>query len=196
MFIDSAKAETDQDAKNQLFERARQNLNKQVRLHPYHARLWFFKGYFHTQVQEWDSVISAQKLALKLGAGGTVNLVEHDAANMMNQALIQKVNTMNMDTARIFTYLDSCQVEEFENYRIHWLRGAIYNQAGDYSKSVNWLSRAYQLNSRDFDILYHYSFALARNGQRGQAIKHLQTALSLQPNNPAAKNLMNELNQG
>jgi tetratricopeptide (TPR) repeat protein len=195
VLLDSAKVTEDSVLKANILEQAGASFREDVSEFPYHARVWFLKGYYHTMVNEWDSVIACQKNALRLGAGGTVNLVEHDAANMMNSALLQKVNALNMDTTAIFSLLDSCEVKEFDNYRIHWLRGAIYNQSGTFDLAEKCLSRAHALNSRDFDILYHYSYALARRGKVEQAKQFLQTALSISPDNVAAKNLLKELNQ-
>jgi len=194
VWIDSAKKETDTTLKSQFLRTAEDILTEQVTEHPYHARIWMMKGYLHLQKQDFDSVISCQKKALELGAGGVVNRIDVDAVNMMGAALLNKVNKLNMDTTAIFSLLNSAEVEGFQNFKILWLRGAIYNQAGRYNLGLKHLRQAFQLNVRDFDILYHLSFALAQTGNTEMAKQRLQQALQLQPNNAAAKNLMAQLN--
>jgi len=194
VWIDSAKKETDTTLKVKFLGAAEDILSEQVNKHPYHARIWMMKGYLHLQQQEYDSVIRCQMKALELGAGGVVNRIDVDAVNMMGAALLNKVNKLNMDTTAIFRLLDSAEVEGFDNFKILWLRGAINNQAGRPDQGVKYLRRAYQLNVRDFDILYHFAFALAQTGQTQLAKQRLQQALQIQPNNAAAKNLMSQLN--
>lgn len=194
VWIDSAKTETDTALKASFLQKAEDILSEQVNEHPYHARIWMMKGYLHLQTQEYDSVISCQKKALELGAGGVVNRIDVDAVNMMGAALLNKVNKLNMDTTAIFALLDSAEVDGFKNFKILWLRGAINNQAGQHAVAVRYLRQAYQLNVRDFDILYHFAVALARTGQTEKAKTRLQQALNVQPNNAAAKNLMAQLN--
>lgn len=194
IWIDSAKTETDTILKAEFLQTADEIFTEQVNEHPYHARIWMMKGYYHLQTKEWDSVIACEKKALEIGAGGVVNRIDVDAVNMMGAALLNKVNKLNMDTTAIFNLLDSAEIDGFENFKILWLRGAINNQAGRPDQGVKYLRRAYQLNVRDFDILYHYAFALAQTGKTQKAKARLQQALQIQPNNTSAKNLMNQLN--
>lgn len=194
VWMDSAKKTTDTTLQVEYMKTAEQIFSEQVNEHPYHARIWMMKGYYHMQTKEWDSVISCQKKALKIGAGGVVNRIDVDAVNMMGVALLNKINKLNMDTTAIFSLLDSAEVEEFENFKILWLRGAINNQAGRPDQALKYLRQAYRLNVRDYDILYHLGYALAQTGNTEQAKKRIQQALQIQPNNKAARNLLDQLN--
>ncbi|MCB9246947.1 MAG: hypothetical protein H6606_11035 [Flavobacteriales bacterium] len=191
--VDSAQKTQDSVQRNDLFDQAREKLNEQVRLHPYHARLWLQKGYYHFRRQDWDSCILCQKKAIELGAGGMINAIEFDAASIMVSALTQKIQKEGMDSTQIFALADSCEVDNFENAKLYWLRGVVYNQYRNFPEARKWLEQAYKLQPRDFDNAYNYGYSLAMLGERDQALTVLRQAAALQPNNQNVQNLINNL---
>lgn len=191
--VDSAQKIQDSAVRNQLMDDARDRFYHLVQVHPYHARLWLQKGYYHLRRQEWDSTVLCQKKAIELGHGGMINAIEFDAAQIMVSALTQKFQAEMLDSSRIFPIIDSCEVAGFDNYKLNWLRGVVKNQYRNFREGSYWLERAYKLKPRDFDNLYHYGYSLAMLGQRDQAIGILRQAQALQPENQNVKSLISNL---
>ena len=188
LLIDSARNVKDTNQRNVLMEQARKKLAEQVRLHPYHARVHYFYGYYWLIRQNWDSVIYQQKEAIRIGAGGVVNPIEYDAQEMLNEALDKKVTPLikqgKYDEALVV--LENAKTPDIINPEIDEKKGIIFSREGNSDSALACFIRYKQSNPNDANNLANIAITYLQKNNRDSARKYVNDVLKKDPNNARA----------
>jgi tetratricopeptide (TPR) repeat protein len=192
MLVDSANKTTDQIIKKHLLDSGRQILQKQVQLHPYHARVWYLYGYYFLVTGNWDSCIYADKKAIELGAGGVVNSVEYVASEHLNYALEKKLSEVT-DLENSMKVLNNASVQNFQNNSIDRFRGMIFYNYEQIDSSNFYLERFYKNVPNDFNVLSILAYNYFRLGSRDKALFYANEARKIKSDDPGLNNLINKL---
>ena len=189
VLIDSANKQSDPILKNKLLDEAGKSLKSQVQAHPYHARVHHLYAYYWYNRQVWDSVIAQEKEAIRIGAGGIVNQVEYEAQNMMNSALLNKLNGhfVRQQTDSALMTLRNTHTPNMPNPTLDKYYGIAFARKG-MQDSALWYYRRFQaFNPNDFDVNYNMAITFIQQNQADSARFYAQRALVIDPNNQAAQ---------
>jgi tetratricopeptide (TPR) repeat protein len=190
----SRKAASPAERKSML-DRAGALLKEQVRLHPYHARLHFFLGYYYDDAGEYDKAIAEAKEAIRLGAGSTFNPVEPKAREQLVHASVKRVEPLiaAKDYAGARRILD----ESFAVYpSSKQLLTALANldlreQAWDAARAR--FEKLAELDPKDDETWYILGHVAASQKRPADAIAFLEKSLALNPARAAARELLERL---
>jgi tetratricopeptide (TPR) repeat protein len=170
-------------------EQTGKKLAELIRLHPYHARVHHFYGYYWLIRRNWDSVIYQEKEAIRIGAGGVVNPVEYEAQELLNEALDKKVtpliNTGKYNEALVV--LENAKTPNMINPEIDNYRGIIFSRQGNSDSALACFIRYKQSNPKDANNLANISISYLQKNNRDSARKYINDALKIDPNNAQAK---------
>ena len=183
-YCDSSKRINDPVLKNELREKGAAILREQLKLHPYHARVWGMIGSYFIQEKDWDSCIYAEKNTLKLGSGAMVNSVEPMALHDLGVALSQKLRPYYKSKDTALQIIQSIEIEGYDNIMLKKFRGIVYSYAGDYELAKNLLEKYLARFPNDFDALWSMSFNFVNHGMKQDAIQYLTRAQKVDPSNP------------
>jgi tetratricopeptide (TPR) repeat protein len=173
LLVDSSNRVADPALKSKLLEDGGEQLRYLLKEHPYHARIYYFMGVYHSIKQNWDSAIYCQRKAIFIGSGGLVNNVEFDAHRELITALFNKGNQFlqNKGVDSAIAYYESALKEGASarpTQRINALLGQVLNNAS--------IASTYKGNN------------LAQNNMHAEALKAFETALKYVPNEPDVYN--------
>lgn len=192
ILVDSADKVVDPGVKKNLLDSGGLILKQQAKLHPYHARVWFLYGYYFLRNDNWDSCIYAEKKAIELGAGGTVNQVEYKAAELLNYALDRKLSGVhNLDSA--IKVLEGAITPNFENNALFKLKGFTYFNYNQNDSCIVYLERFYSKVNNDFDAMRILAYCYYRKGMKEKALYYATEAKKIKPDNPDINSLINQL---
>lgn len=195
ILLDSAQKVQDPTQKAELIAKGGALLREQVNMHPYHARLHYLYGYYYYVKQDWDSCVIEEKKAIDIGAGGIVNQVEYQAAEMLNAALGNKLNAvMNTNPELAKKYIQDAVSPRFYNFTLDKYRGMLYTNTRQYDSSRVAFRRFLRFAPNDYDVLYNMAVSFAMSNQKDSAIYFASMASQVNPQNPTAQNLINQLN--
>jgi len=193
MLVDSSNKVTDPMLKKSLMESGGLILRQQVKLHPYHARVWFLYGYYFLRNDNWDSCIYAEKKAIELGAGGVVNNVEFIAADQLNYALDRKLSKIrNLDSA--IKVLNDASTPNFENNYIYKIKGITYYNYNQIDSCNFYMERFYARAKNDFDVLYVLALVNSRKGIKDKAFFFATEAKKIRNDSPDIDRLIGQIN--
>ncbi len=159
-------------------------LREQIALHPYHARIWMFYGRYFMLKEKWDSCIYANKQALILGAGSTVNSIEDMALQGLNHALSLQLNPNYSQKETALKMIDEAEVPGYKNDVLTKLRGVVYARSGEYQTAEKMLLNYVDAKPQDaegFGLLaniYHYE------GREAEAIECMNKSQKMSTTNP------------
>ncbi|MFI5133710.1 MAG: tetratricopeptide repeat protein [Chitinophagales bacterium] len=164
--------------------------------HPYHARVHYLYGFYWFARTNWDSAISQEKEAIRIGAGGVVNQVEYKAQDMLNSALGNKVmpliNTANYKEA--FEELKKAETPNLFNPDLDSYKGIIYSRQGNPDSALSCFHRFKESNPKDVNNLTNIAISYNQKSMRDSARIYINQALKLEPNNENAKRIDSQLN--
>jgi tetratricopeptide (TPR) repeat protein len=193
ILVDSANKITDPTARKILMDEGKAILKQQVSLHPYHARVWFLYGHYFLVNNNWDSCIYAEKMAIKIGAGGVVNNVEYVAADHLNYALGQKLQGIhNLDSS--IREIDSAFTPNWENVILYKYKGFTYYNYKQYDSSSVYLERFYGKVKNDFDAILILAYSYTQKGDKDKALYYAMEAKKIKNDNADINNLITRLN--
>ena len=195
MLVDSARHVTDTSQRNILMEQAGKKLAEQVRLHPYHAHVHHFYAYYWLIRQNWDSVIFQEKEAIRIGAGGTVNQIDQEAQELLNEALDKKIKPLismgKYNEALVI--LENAKTPNLINPEIDQNKGIIFSRQGNPDSALACFIRYKQSNPKDANNLANIAISYLQKNNRDSARKYINDALKIDPNNAHAKQVSAEL---
>jgi len=187
--VDSSQKITDPVIKNKLLNEGGNDLRHLVKIHPYHARVRFFLGYYYFVTQNWDSSMTELKEAAHLDSGSTINSIwpnAHDlitkvainkSVPVMNQGNLQKAKEILLDA---YPYYPS-------NPLLNKYIGNIYFNLGEYDNAFRHFSTSMQGDPNDADVVNIIGVLYKMKGDMNNAKAHFQRALQINPNHPQAK---------
>lgn len=195
MYIDSSKKVSDSATKKMLFEKGVSMLTEQLYKHPYHGRIWGMYGHYMRGQEQWDSVIKAEKMALQLSGGASVNRIDELALMDLNFAISQKLQPIIKNRDSALQFIQSVEVPNYTNKNLHKFKGLIYANSGDFDSCKNNLTLYLKDYPNDFDALFGMSLIYAKQGMKQEAVEYFTKARQVNPNNPNLNNLANDINQ-
>ena len=191
--VDSATKSPDTIIGKQLMDEGGNILREQIRLHPYHARVWFLYGYYLNETGKWDSCILAEKEALRIGAGGTVNRIDFMAADVLNRAVNQKLLGIGrLDSA--MAVINGAFTPGYENTWLMKKKAFTFYNFKQYDSCIPYLERYNSKVTGDFEALkiLAYSFTMERNFDT--ALIYANKSANLKKNDPEIARLLEYLN--
>jgi tetratricopeptide (TPR) repeat protein len=193
-FQDAIKL-TDKQKQSEIFKNSIDVLIKQIHIHPYHARLYSMLGYMYLITGNWDSCISNQSMAIKLGSGGLVNQIEFKAAEIIINATVNKAKKLlkMKDTLGCMnTFRHSLSIIP-QNQKLLKFTGGFFSDFRQPDSSLKYLYASAQYNNKDPEVMYllGYSYYLKNNPDSAKI--YLSGAIAINSNYTQAKNLLNKL---
>jgi Flp pilus assembly protein TadD len=190
--LEEAKKESDTDIRNEKIRKAGEILHEQIALHPYHARVWMLLGYYQLEVGKLDSCIESQKNAISIGSGGKVNEIDHDAKELLNAALVQKISaSADMDAA--LKTIRAAAIEGFENSMLDKYCGIVFSKYGLKDSSTFYLEKYIQKFPDDAEVLANIAFNYYLGGNRDKALDNARMAYAIRNDIAPLNQLLDEL---
>ena len=178
-----ANKTTDTTLKNQYLKEGGTILLEQNRIHPYHARVWFLLGYYYLVKQQYDSIVYCEKQAIEIGAGGIVNGVEFQAADLLNSALGKQLNAVGFKKEVALALIDLATTKNYENITLEKYKGQVYANSGDFDLATASLQKFLTTNPKDFDALFAMAITHYNHGNKELAKEFALRGQKLNPNN-------------
>ena len=192
LLLDSANKTSDPVIKKELLESSGLILKQQIKLHPYHARIWYIYGYYFLANNNWDSCIYAEKKAIELGAGGVVKQIEYKAAIGLNFALEKKLSGIHSLDSSIKA-IDHSITLNFENNALFRIKGFTYFNYNQNDSCIIYLERYNLKVNNDFDALRILAYSYYRKGMNEKALYFATKAKKIKPDNPDINSLIHQL---
>ena len=128
--IDSSLKVADPAVKNQLMNDGGEKLRVLVKKYPYHAKVHLLLGVYYEVAGQWDSAIAEHKQSMKLGAGGTINPIEQDAARQLLICYLNKSNQLLQygDFSGARKILDEAKAQRLNNPDLENQIGIIFHR--------------------------------------------------------------------
>lgn len=196
--VDSAARSQDPQVKQKLLEEGGSELKELLKEHPYHARLYFFMGYYYFQKQEWDSVIANCEIAIEKGKGALVNQVDVVAADLLAKACVNKANAYTSKKSGWRYALDAMELAIYHNPRkadLYAHTAQIHTQINQLDSAINYYKGALSINPNFgpakqnlANLLFQYGNFYARSNNFKVAENFFRDARNLMPNNPDYNN--------
>ncbi len=195
--VDSSQKVTDPTLKQKLLNDGGYELRHLVKIHPYHARVRFFLGYYYFVTQNWDSSLSELKEAARLDSGSTINSVWPNAHDLITKVAINKsvfaMNSGNLIEAKLLL-LDAYPYYP-SNPLLNKYIGNVYYNLGEYENAFRHFSVSFQGNQNDADVVNMLGVLYKMKGDMNNATAHFQRALQINPEHPGAKVNLSSINQ-
>ena len=204
--VDSSAKVSNPALKQELLNRGGNELRELLKEHPYHARLYYFMGYYHKLAKNWDSAIACQKKAIYIGSGGLVNNVEYDAHTELILAIMMKgdkfYNEQQPDsaiayfnqaleeakTARMTQRMQNIVKQLMNNISMaYFSKGNLEGQAGSSDKAIEQYNNALKYAPNKPDIYNNMGIVYSGIQDYENALKYFNKALEIDPNYEKAK---------
>ncbi|MFH1051742.1 MAG: tetratricopeptide repeat protein [bacterium] len=195
--VDSSQKATDPTLKQNLLNEGGNELRHLVKIHPYHARVRFFLGYYYFVTQNWDSSLSELKEAARLDSGSTINSVWPNAHDLISKAAINK-SVLSMNQGKLQEakqlLLDAYPYYP-QNPLLNKYIGNVYFNLGEYENAFRHFSVSLQGNQNDADVANMLGVLYKMKGDMNNAKAYFQRALQINPNHQGAKTNLSGINQ-
>ncbi|MFC2130425.1 tetratricopeptide repeat protein [Bacteroidota bacterium] len=187
--VDSSKRVDDPVQRTKLMNEGGNELRRLVELHPYHARVRFFLGYYYFVKQDWDSSLFELKEAARLDSGSTINSIWPNAHELIIKAAINKSllfrNTGNLQRAKDIL-LDASPYHP-NNPMLNKHIGSVYFDMKEYDNAQRHFMISFNGNPKDADIANLIGVIYKMRGDVNNASAYFRRALQLNPNHAGAK---------
>lgn len=190
MLCDSAGKVQDKQLKQQMMDESGHLLKESVAKHPYHARIWAIYGHYFANTSNWDSCIIAEKKAIELGKGSTINSIEPMAKYFLNIALKYKMEPIFKQKETALKVLDDIEIPGYENDVLNKFRGFVYVNNNEYDTANQILIKYLAKNPNDFDVLYAVSVNYTNQGMRSEALSYANRARAIRPTSADLQNII------
>ncbi|MBK7762857.1 MAG: tetratricopeptide repeat protein [Bacteroidetes bacterium] len=194
-YCDSSSRIQDTIERKRILALGGQIIREQLKLHPYHARVWAMYGHYFIQKKDWDSSIYAQKKALALGSGTRINSIEELAKRNLNYALSQKLNPYFSSKDTALRMIEAAEIPGYKNIGLTKFRALVYVNVREFDKAEAMLKEFLLAEPKDFDALYAISLNYFNQGKKAEANEYLNRARQVDPQNPRLQFLLQKLNQ-
>lgn len=194
-FIIEARSEKDLAIRKQKLEQGGDILREQLRLHPYHARIWHFYAFYFYVGQQWDSCMYYERRALEKGRGGFNNTMEREGKTIYNLALTNKLNPYAKDHAKTMQLIEEAEIPGFVNPELDKFRGIGYMNIQRTDSSLEALYRYHKYNPRDYATLLYIAQNYLSKGNIDSTRKFAELARMQNDKDPELKELFIRINQ-
>lgn len=182
MLCDSAGKSKDEAVKKHLLNEAGPLIRESVKKHPYHARVWAIYGHYFVQMGNWDSSLIAEKKAIELGKGSSVNSIEPMAKYFMNIALKNKMEPIFKQKDYALNVLQDLEIPGYDNEVLNKFRGFVYVNNSEFAEANDLLFKYLTVKPNDFDVLYAVSVNYTNQGMKAEALSYANRARAIDPN--------------
>jgi tetratricopeptide (TPR) repeat protein len=188
--VDSSKKLNNPKMKNKLLKSAGNELKHLVDIHPYHAKVHFFLGYYYFVKQNWDSALVELEEAARIDSGSTINSIWPNAHDLITKAAINKsMNLMNqgkVNRAREIL-LDAYKYGKYDPLLNKFI-GNFYLNTKEYDNALQHLMISMNRNPKDPDTANLIGVVYKMKGDINNALAYFRHALQLNPDHNGAKN--------
>ena len=192
--IDSSKKVSDPTYKNQLIEQAGKELKQLLSLHPYHARLYYFMGYYFYHTGNWDSSIAYEKKAIKMDSGSVWNKIDIEANDLIIEAYLNKsriLATSNQIEKAKEALLETLPYKPTD-FNVYKNLGNIYFIQNLLDSATYFYKQAISYKTDDADIYNNIGIIASKFNKLSEARQYFEKALQINPDyKESIKNLNN-----
>lgn len=194
-YCDSSSRIQDSSERERILSLGGHIIREQLKLHPYHARVWAMYGHYFIQRKDWDSCIFAMKKTLELGSGTRINSVETLGVRNLNYALSQKLMPYFASKDTALKMIDAAEIPGYVNPGLSKFRALVYVNVREYDIAEQLLKKFLIDEPQDFDALYALSLNYLNQGKKVEGSEYLNRAQQVDPQNPRLPALVQKLNQ-
>lgn len=187
--VDSSNRVQDPAIKAKLMNEGGNELRRLVKLHPYHARVHYYLGYYFFLKQDWDSSMIELKEASRIDSGSTINSIWPNAHDLIvktsvNQSLIYR-NAGNPAKAK------EILLEAYPYYPNHPLLnkhlGSVCYDTQDFEGALRYFTVSLNGEPKDYDVSNMIGVLFKMKGDLNNAAAYFNKTLQLNPNHAGAR---------
>lgn len=198
-WVDAAKdlgspGETDA-ARRATFLKAAAELTRLTELYPRHARVHYSTAYALLMAGDLDGAIHHSRQAVRLGSGAVVNRVDVPAREVLVAASVQKSQPLmaRRDFDAALRVLGAAREDAPDSLPIALNIGNALLLKNDPKAARGYFEQAVQLDPKNFQIHVTLATIYRAEGKIEKAIATLEEAVSLNPKDAAAPQMLAQL---